>query len=76
MYFNYNIRNSGNALSVIVSYPFSQVAVSMALFDDTSGSVVKVDRTSSLETHAVHGLSSDNDMATFIEIPNLDAGNY
>jgi len=74
MYYKINVRNSGNALSTIITYPFSQVAVSMALFDESTGGIVKVDRTSSLETHAVHGLSTDNDMATFIEIPSIDAG--
>ena len=48
----------------------------MALFGESTGSIIKVDRTSSLEAHAVQGLSTDNDMATFIEIPSIDAGNY
>jgi len=76
MLYKINIRSSGNALSLIATYPFSQVAVSMALFEEGSGNIIKLERTSSLETHAVVGLSSDNDMATFIEIPSIDAGSY
>ena len=48
----------------------------MALFEEGTGNVIKLERTSSLEAHAVYGLSSDNDMATYIEVPSIDAGSY
>jgi len=43
------IRSSGNALTILATYAFSSVQMSMRLIDDRTGGVVAIHRTSSLE---------------------------
>ena len=73
-----SMRNSGNALTILATYPFSELQMSMRLVDDRTGGVVAVHRTSSLEgpKHTSHILSLQNDMASFIEEPRIEAGMY
>lgn len=72
------IRNSGNALTILATYPFSELQMSMRLIDDRTGGVVSLHRTSSLEGehHSSNVISLSNDMATFIEEPRIEAGLY
>jgi len=72
------IRSAGNALTILATYPFSTVQMSMRLLDDRTGGVVALHRTSSLEgqRHSSQVLSDANDVATFIEEPRIDAGMY
>lgn len=65
------IRNSGNALTILSTYPFSELQMSMRLIDDRTGGTVSLHRTSSLEgeKHSSNVISLKNDMATFIEEP-------
>jgi hypothetical protein len=44
-----NIKESGNALSVVATYPFGSMGMSMALIDQSNGDVIELDLTSSLE---------------------------
>lgn len=43
------IRNGGNALTILGTYPFSEMQMSMRLIDVRTGGVVALHRTSSLE---------------------------
>ena len=72
------VRSPGNALSVVATYPFSSMAMSMSLTDEQTGDVIQLERTSSLEGEgpAPRALSTAHDMATFAEVPELDAGQY
>jgi len=72
------IRSAGNALTVLATYPFSTVQMSMRLLDDRTGGTVALHRTSSLEgeRHSSQVISDANDVATFIEEPRIDAGMY
>lgn len=72
------IRSPGNALTILASYPFSTLQMSMQLIDDRTGGVIALQRTSSLEgeRHASQVISEANDLATFIEEPRIDAGMY
>jgi len=47
--YDLNIRSSGNALSILATYPFSRMHMFMTLYD-SEGSVIGVDRAASLET--------------------------
>jgi hypothetical protein len=72
------IRSAGNALTILATYPFSTLQMSMRLVDDRTGGVVALHRTSSLEgqRHSSQVISDANDVATFIEEPRIDAGMY
>ena len=72
------IRNSGNALTILATYPFSELQMFMYLIDDRTGGVVAVQRTSSLEgdRHSSNILSMKSDMASFIEEPRIEQGVY
>lgn len=72
------VHDQGNALSVVATYPFSSVAMSMALIEKKTGEVVELELTSSLEgeKNQAPNLSNENDMASYIEVPALDAGTY
>jgi hypothetical protein len=76
--YDISAHDSGNALSIVATYPFSAMALSMALIDDSTGDVIELELTSSLEgdkeTSPV--LSLENDMASYIEVPALEAGQY
>ena len=77
--FNIDVRNSGNALSIITTYPFSNMALSMALLEQSTGDVIKLERLSSLESDGEdtnNPLSETHDTSSYIEIPSLDAGQY
>ena len=74
-----NIGSSGNALSIVATYPLSSVALSMALVDESTGDVVQLERLSSLEADGEgHSqvLSQAHDTTSFIEVPALAAGRY
>jgi len=47
--YRFRARQSGNALSIVATYPFSKMAMSMSLVDEQTGNVLQVERTSSLE---------------------------
>lgn len=72
------IRSAGNALTILATYPFSALQMSMRLIDDRTGGVVALHRTSSLEgqRHSSQVIGEANDVATFIEEPRIDAGMY
>lgn len=50
----------------------------MALYDQETGSVVKLERTSSLEGDETSPkmISSEDDMASYLEVPSIAAGHY
>ena len=54
------------------------MAMSMALIDSKTGDAVELELTSSLEGErdSTPTLSTENDMASYIEVPALDAGRY
>jgi len=76
--YDLTVHDSGNALSVVATYPFSTMAMSMALIDSSTGDVVELELTSSLEGEgdSAPSLTTENDMASYIEVPALDAGRY
>jgi hypothetical protein len=62
-------------MSIMATYPFSKLAMQMSLIEETTGDIVQLERTSSLQggkpvTHQHH------DMVSYVEIPALSAGNY
>lgn len=72
-----NIRNSGNALSILATYPFSRMHMFMTLYD-SEGSVIGVDRAASLETkpNDFQTFKPESDAAVYFEEPRIDAGKY
>jgi hypothetical protein len=70
-----SIEQSGNALSLLTTYPFAKMAMEMTLTDESTGDIVELERTSSLQGTRP-SKHERNDMATYIEIPEIDAGNY
>jgi hypothetical protein len=52
------------------------MAMSMALIDSATGDAIELELTSSLEGErdSTPSLSTENDMASYIEVPALDAG--
>jgi len=72
------IRNSGNALTILGTYPFGELQMTMRLIDDRTGGTVSLHRTSQLEgeKHTSKVIGLQNDMATFIEEPRIEAGMY
>jgi hypothetical protein len=72
-----NIRNSGNALSILATYPFSRMHMFMTLYD-SEGSVIGVDRAASLETKPddFQTFKLESDAAVYFEEPRIDAGKY
>lgn len=72
------IRNGDNALTILATYPFSEMQMAMRLVDDKTGGVVSKQRTSSLEgeKHSSKVISLKNDMVTFIEEPRIQSGMY
>jgi hypothetical protein len=76
--YSLDVRSPGNALSIVATYPFSEVEMSMALFDEQTGTLTQTDSTSSLEGDKESGtpLSDASDMATYVEVPWLDSGRY
>lgn len=73
-----DVRGSGNALSILTTYPFSAVDLSMSLYDGRTGALAATERSSSLEGDRGSGtaLSATDDMATYLEVAWLDAGRY
>jgi len=73
-----DVRSSGNALSIVATYPFSELELSLALFDEKTGRIIQVERTASLEGERESGtaLSAASDMASYVEVPWLEAGRY
>jgi hypothetical protein len=76
--YSLDVRSPGNALSVVATYPFSEVEMTMALYDEKTGVLAQPDSTSSLEGDKESGtpLSTASDMATYVEVPWLDSGRY
>ena len=70
-----SVEQSENALSILATYPFARMAMQMSLIDESTGDIVQLERTSSLQG-ARPASHEHNDMATYIEIPALEAGNY
>jgi len=54
------------------------MAMSMALLSDTTGDVIELELTSSLEgdKESSPSISLEADMASYIEVPALEAGQY
>jgi hypothetical protein len=72
-----NVHESGNALSMVATYPFSTMAMSMALIEESSGDVIELELTASLEGDKDESvISMDNNMASYIEVPALEKGKY
>ena len=79
MSYTLNVKESGNALSVFTSYNFETVILAMMLVDKKTNNVIAVEKTNSLEsvdTSEEDVSMSENDIISFIEIPNLDQGVY
>lgn len=76
--YSLDVHSAGNALSIVATYPFSEVEMSMSLYDEGTGGLTHVERTSSLEGDRESGtpLSAASDMASYVEAPWLDAGRY
>lgn len=71
------MRNSGNALSIMTTYAFSNMALSLALIEQSTGNVIKLERLSSLEADGEDTnspLSELHDTSSYIEVPSLAAG--
>jgi hypothetical protein len=62
----------------VATYPFSEVEMSMSLYEERTGALTQVESTSSLEGDRESGtpLSEASDMASYVEVPWLEAGRY
>jgi len=62
----------------VTTYPFSELSMSLSLYDERTGGIIQSERTASLEGDRESGtpLSAASDMASFVEVPKLDAGRY
>lgn len=88
--YDIDVREGGNALTVVATYPFGAALLSLSLVDQGTRALVATERSSSLRpkddgtgewggelSHAnVTAVSEDDDMATFLEVPGLAAGRY
>lgn len=73
-----DVSQAGNALSILTTYPFSEVDLSLSLYHEQTGALAATERSSSLEGDkgASGALATVDDMATYLEVPWLDAGRY
>jgi hypothetical protein len=74
-----DVNEGGNALSILTSYPFSEVDLSLSLYDEKTGALAATERSSNLEgdDYSKDGaIKEADDMATYIEVGWLDAGRY
>jgi hypothetical protein len=72
-----DVHTSGNALSIVATYPLSSVVLSLALVEESTGDVISLERLSSLEADGEdisQPLSETHDSTSFIEVPALAAG--
>jgi len=76
--YDITVESSGHALSIVATYPFSSLVPSLTLYDKSTDEDIELERTSSLEgvEHRQMEITRDQDMATYIEVPSLDKGNY
>jgi hypothetical protein len=70
-----SVEQSGNAMSILTTYPFAKLAMQMSLTEESTGDIVQLERTASLQGSRP-SKHERNDMATYIEIPAIEAGNY
>ena len=73
--YDLTVHQSGNALSVVATYPFSSVAMAMSLLD-ANGSIIQLERSAGLEGDNPRGVSHVYDKTTFVEVPSIDKGEY
>jgi hypothetical protein len=74
LHYSIAISGSGNALSIVTTYPFSELQMTMRLLD-SSGDMLQSERTAPLEDK-VQLTKSKPDMASYIEEPDIDDGLY
>jgi hypothetical protein len=68
------ITQPGSALSVVATYPFSEMQLSMFLLD-SNGALIAVDTTGPMED-TEHMEKTKHDMAAYIEESSMDEGTY
>ena len=68
------VTGSGNALSIVATYPFASMVATMVLIDTSTNNVVKVETTASLEGNerVTPFIQRTTDMASYIEVPAID----
>jgi hypothetical protein len=78
MRYDLSVTRSGNALSVITSYSFEEVVLSVALIDKKTKNLIVSETHASLEDVDAkeNTFSFENDMLAFFEVPALEAGEY
>lgn len=69
-----NIAQSGGALSIVNTYPFSELVLSMTL-RDAQGEVVSFDKAGPMEDKIQLQVDKP-DMASYIEVDSIDQGRY
>ena len=76
--YDLKVDQSGNALSIFVTYSFETVMLAMTLKDANTNNIIAVEKLASLEeiTNDQKDLSMENDFISFIEVPKIDAGTY
>jgi co-chaperonin GroES (HSP10) len=73
------VERGGNAMSIITTYSFESMGLSLTLYNKKTGDIVAVEKYTSLED--IEGdnngiVSSSSDMMSYLEVPNLEAGEY
>lgn len=76
--YDIEVRQGGNALSILTTYPFSELDLSLSLYDARTGKLAATEKSSNLEDDsASHGVIKEvDDMATYIEVQWLQEGTY
>lgn len=69
------VTQPGNALSIIATYPFSEMQMSLLLTDDSTGSVIAREKSGPIED-AIQLSKNRIDMASYIEEDSIDEGTY
>ncbi|CDW81429.1 laminin subunit alpha-like [Stylonychia lemnae] len=76
--YDLSVTRGGNALSAIASYSFEELAVELSLTDKKTSNVIAIETFGSLEDidTQIKDMTPTNDMVSYVEIPNLEAGDY
>jgi hypothetical protein len=73
-----DISTSGNAFSVVTTFPFASMVAAIGVYDMNSQNMIAVERTSALEGNERVSpfVSRVKDMTSYLEIPKIEAGRY
>jgi co-chaperonin GroES (HSP10) len=73
------VERGGNAMSIITTYSLESMGLSLTLYNKKTGDIVAVEKYTSLED--IEGdnkgiVSSSSDMMSYLEVADLEAGDY